>query len=170
MKLDDAQKKKVAEWIEQGQKIAEIQKRLGSELNVHLTYMEVRFLVDDLKLVPKDPTPPPAPAKVEAPANPPAAEATSAAEEEALPEEAELPPEPVPAGASNVSVTVDQIARPGAMISGKVTFSDGISAEWQLDQFGRLGLGGVQPGYKPSQADVQAFQMALQSELQKMGF
>lgn len=170
MKLDDAQKKKVIAWIEQGQKIADIQKRLASELNVHLTYMEVRFLVDDLKLMPKDPTPPPAPAKVEAPAKPAAAEAAPAAEAEALPAEEELAPEPVPTGASNVSVTVDQIARPGAMISGKVTFSDGVSAEWQLDQYGRLGLGGVKPGYKPSQADVQAFQTSLQSELQKMGF
>ena len=53
MKLDDAQRKKVTEWIAQGLKLSEIQKRLGSELDLHLTYMDVRLLVDDLKLTPK---------------------------------------------------------------------------------------------------------------------
>lgn len=172
MKLDDAQKKKVVEWIEQGQKLSDIQKRLASELNVNLTYMEVRFLVDDLKLMPKDPTPPPAPAKAEpAPQAAPGQPEEIPADAEVLPEEEELPPGPAPvAGGGNVSVSVDQIARPGAMISGKVTFSDGVSAEWSLDQFGRLGLGGTKPGYKPSAGDVQSFQRALQTELQKMGF
>src|SRR5438874_4584551 len=54
MNLDDAQKRTVADWIAQGQKLSEIQKRLADELAIHLTYMEVRMLVDDLKLIPKD--------------------------------------------------------------------------------------------------------------------
>src|SRR5688572_16818683 len=57
MNLDDAQKAKVSEWIAAGCKLAEIQNRLFTELGLKLTYMEVRFLVDDLKLVPKDPEP-----------------------------------------------------------------------------------------------------------------
>ena len=64
---------------------------------------------------------------------------------------------------------VDQIARPGAIVSGKVTFSDGQKAEWYLDQTGRLGVLPAQQGYKPSAADVQEFQMALQEQLQRMG-
>jgi len=56
------------------------------------------------------------------------------------------------------------------LVSGKVTFSDGQNAEWSLDQTGRLALAAAQQGYRPSQADVQAFQRALQSELAKMGF
>jgi hypothetical protein len=65
---------------------------------------------------------------------------------------------------------VDQIARPGTLVSGKVTFSDGQNAEWSLDQTGRLALTAQQKGYRPSQADVQAFQQALQNELAKLGF
>jgi hypothetical protein len=69
----------------------------------------------------------------------------------------------------HVSVTVDQLARPGAIVSGKVTFSDGQRADWYLDQNGRLGVVPGQQGYKPSAADVQQFQVALQSELARMG-
>src|SRR2546430_17715031 len=57
MSLDNAQRRTVADWIAQGQKLSEIQKRLADELGVHLTYMEVRLLVDDLKLMPKDAEP-----------------------------------------------------------------------------------------------------------------
>jgi hypothetical protein len=67
-------------------------------------------------------------------------------------------------------VTVDQIARPGALVSGKVTFSDGNSAEWYLDQMGRLGLSPQQQGYRPSQTDLMTFQTELQNQLAQMGF
>jgi hypothetical protein len=71
--------------------------------------------------------------------------------------------------AGNVSVTVDVVARPGALVSGGVTFSDGQKATWYLDEMGRLGLVPAQQGYKPTTEDVQAFQLALQNEMQKMG-
>jgi hypothetical protein len=159
MNLDEAQRQKIAAWIAAGAKLSEIQTRLAAELNVKLTYMEVRLLVDDLKLTPKDPEPP----KVAAP--PVAAPAAN-------PAKLTVEKNPAPAGtlpASGVSVTVDQLAKPGAIVSGKVTFSDGQSADWYLDQTGRLGVVPKQPGYKPSAADVQQFQVALQSELARMG-
>ena len=156
MNLDEAQRQRVTAWILQGAKLSEIQTRLASELNLKLTYMEVRLLVDDLKLTPKDPEPPKV--AVAAPPKRPnrAAEKPAAA--------------PAAKTAGGVSVTVDQLARPGAIVSGKVTFSDGQSADWYLDQTGRLGVVPKQPGYKPSAADVQQFQVALQSELARMGF
>jgi hypothetical protein len=154
MNLTDEQRQTVAKWIDEGAKLAEIQKRL-LELGIKLTYMEVRFLVDDLKLTPKDPEPP----KVVAP--PVAAPAAGSAPA--------LSPEPVPAFA-NVSVSVDQITKPGTMISGKVTFSDGQVADWYLDQTGRLGVVPKVTGYKPSADDVQDFQNALQQEIAKLGF
>jgi hypothetical protein len=76
---------------------------------------------------------------------------------------------PAAAAPGKVSVTVDQLTRPGAMVSGKVKFSDGKTAEWILDQAGRLGLVPSDKGYKPPAADVQEFQIALQQELQKLG-
>jgi hypothetical protein len=157
MNLDEAQRQKVAAWIAEGATISQIQSRLASELGLKLTYMEVRFLVDDLKLTPKDPEPP----KVAAPV----AEAAKPAEKKST------PPPAGPAGTKGgVSVTVDQLARPGAIVSGKVAFSDGQQADWYLDQTGRLGVLPKQLGYKPSAADVQQFQAALQSEIARLGF
>jgi len=69
-----------------------------------------------------------------------------------------------------VAVVVDHLARPGAVVSGKVTFSDGNKADWYIDQNGRLGLAPQQTGYRPPAADLQQFQAALESELSRMGF
>lgn len=166
MQLDEAQRKKVSEWVAQGLKLSEIQNRLGSELGLRLTYMEVRMLVDDLKLVPKDIEPPkplspltatgPAPTKSANPAG---------GAGKGQPAEAE----PAPAVGS-VAISVDQITRPGALVSGKVTFSDGQRGEWYFDQTGRLALATQQPGYRPPQSDLQQFQMALEAEMSKLGF
>jgi hypothetical protein len=119
-----------------------------------------------LKLVPRDPERPKA---INLPA-PPGAQPPSATGPDAMPEESDESPAPPPGGPSKVSVSVDQIARPGAMVSGKVTFSDGQTADWFLDQMGRLGLAPAQKGYKPPAGDVEDFQIALQNELQKLGF
>ncbi len=166
MNLDESQRKKVTEWIGQGLKLSEIQGRLGSELGLTMTYMEVRLLVDDLKLTPKDIERPKTPqtglASPPAPSNPPSPAAAS------KPIAETSTTEPAPAG-GGVSVTVDHLARPGALVSGKVTFSDGNRADWYLDQTGRLGLSPQQAGYRPPPADVQQFQSALESELSKMG-
>src|ERR1022692_2784773 len=164
MNLTEEQRQRVTAWILQGAKLSEVQNRLVAELGIKLTYMEARFLVDDLKLVPKDPEPPkvvepPAAAKPPLSAKPVPAE-------ELVEDEMPLPP----VGGGKVSVTVDQITRPGAIVSGKVTFSDGQTADWYLDQMGRLGVVPKQQGYKPSQADVQDFQIALQQEVAKLGY
>jgi hypothetical protein len=73
-----------------------------------------------------------------------------------------------PGGA--VSVTVDKIQRPGAVVGGDVTFSDGVSAQWQIDQMGRLGIVPPKEGYQPPEADIAEFQTQLQAILQKQGF
>ena len=67
-------------------------------------------------------------------------------------------------------MAVDQLARPGAVVSGKVTFTDGNRADWYIDQTGRLGLVPQQTGYRPPAADLQQFQAALEGELSKLGF
>ena len=161
MKLDDNQRQAVSKWVSEGAKLSEVQNRLAAEFGLKLTYMEARFLVDDLKLTPKDPEPPkvvepPATAKPLATQPVPAGEIPVADEV--------LPP------ASKVSVSVDQITRPGSLVSGKVTFSDGQVADWYLDQTGRLGVVPKQAGYKPSAADVQQFQVALEREVAKLGY
>ena len=160
MVLTDEQKQAVAVWIEEGAKPADVQARLEKEFDVRMTYMEVRFLIDDLKVMPKDPPPPPEPPK------PPQAESTAAAEAPPLDE-----PELIGGGGKGkVAVKVDEITRPGAMVSGRATFSDGKISEWYLDQYGRLGMIPSEPGYRPPQADLAEFQTALEKELVKLGY
>jgi hypothetical protein len=164
MKLDEAQKQKVSGWIEEGLKLSEIQDKLNSEFGFRMTYMEVRFLIDDSGVKLKD-------KPVEAPAPPPAATpaaGTTPATGTAPSGGAPLEEDGLVGG--GVSVTVDQVTRPGSLVSGKVKFSDGKSAEWYLDQMGRLGLAPKEQGYKPSQEDLLEFQTELQNELAKLGF
>ena len=168
MNLDEAQRKAVADWIAQGLKLSDIQNRLASELGLRLTYIEVRLLVDDLKLTPKDPEPvKPSESVLSASAGMPATGARSPAARPGAPTPKPAPPAGAP---GKVALSVDQLTRPGAVVSGKVTFSDGQQADWYLDQTGRLGVVTKQQGYKPSAADVQQFQAALQSEIARMGF
>jgi hypothetical protein len=166
MNLDDAQKMKISAWINEGLKLADIQKRIGSEFGLNPTYMEVRLLVDDLKLTPKDASPPAVPTKL-APESPvgndtlPGGKVGKPGLNAGAPEGAR--------GAGGVSVAIDAVSRPGALVSGSVKFSDGQSGSWYLDQMGRLGVVPSQQGYKPAPADVQAFQEALERELTKLG-
>lgn len=164
MALDEAQKQQVSAWLAAGSKLAEIQTRIEQEFGVRLTYMEVKMLVSELDLLPKDPDPP----------------AVAAAPLTASPADAASPstaPDRLGAGSGlgeetpsgGVSVTVDQLARPGSLISGQVTFSDGQVASWYVDQLGRLGLMPAQQGYRPAPADMQDFQMALERELARLG-
>lgn len=162
MNLDEGQRRKVAEWIEQGSKLSEIQTRIAKEFGLSMTYMDVRFLIDDLKLKPKD-IQPVAPVTVGAAKPPGPAPAPNAPAAAPAPEQ----PEPSLAG---VNVTVDHVARPGALVSGRVKFSDGKGAAWLIDQMGRPGLIPDEQGYRPSQQDISEFQVQLQEELARMGF
>ncbi|NBQ59291.1 MAG: hypothetical protein EBU32_13130, partial [Opitutaceae bacterium] len=57
MSLTPAQKTTVATWIADGANLSAVQKKLRDEFKVSMTYMDVRFLVDDLNLTLKDPAP-----------------------------------------------------------------------------------------------------------------
>jgi hypothetical protein len=172
MDVTDEQKRRISGWINEGAKLADIQRRLAEEENVHLTYMEVRFLVDDLKLTPKDVE------KAEAPVAVGEASAGVASSSPASSRRAETAaPSKLADGGSaltgtaggKVSVTVDEITRAGALVSGNVTFSDGKRAGWYLVQLGRLGMVPEEQGYRPPPADVSEFQLALEKELTRMG-
>src|SRR5262245_46182073 len=111
MNLDDAQRKQVAAWVAAGLKLSEIQNRLAAELGVRLTYMDVRLLVDDLKLTPKD-IEPTRPATLAAPVA--GGTATAGEKNSVAPKKTA---EPAATTSGNVSVSVDQLARPGAVVS-----------------------------------------------------
>jgi hypothetical protein len=168
MKLTSEQKETVAAWVAAGATLNEIQDRLKTELGVVLTFMDTRFLLSDLGLTPKAPADEVEEAPV-LPVDAGMAEAElGASADDGFPEEAdpaaasEVPPA---GGPARVVVTVDTVTLPGTMVSGKVTFSDGVKGGWYLDQMGQLGLTGMDRGYQPPEADVMAFQRELQRAL-----
>jgi hypothetical protein len=161
MQLTEAQAQEARRWLEDGMKLSEFQKRLEKDFGLKSTYMEVRLLVDDLRVQLKDPEPPKAPA--------PAPEAAPAPTAAAVPMGAAAPGAAPDGLVGGVSITVDTVTRPGTLTSGTVKFSDGQSAQWYLDQMGRFGMVPPVRGYRPSQEDLQEFQMLLDRELQKLG-
>lgn len=160
--LTTEQQATARQWIAEGMKISDFQSRLETDFACKLTYMEARFLIDDLKVIPKDPEPPAPPAA-------PAVPAASAPAVGAVEPDAVVPPEGN-LGGGDVQVTVDAVTRPNAMVSGRVRFSDGQGAAWLIDTQGRPGLVADEKGYRPSQPDLMAFQVSLERELAKLGY
>ena len=117
MQLDENQKKTVAGWIEEGLDLSAIQSRLESEMDIPMTYMDVRFLVGDLELVPKDEEEPEEELKPEeepAPSDGPTPDNPFPAPEDPM-GEAPLPTDDDVAGGGEVSVTVSPVTQAGMM-------------------------------------------------------
>jgi hypothetical protein len=196
MSLSPEQTQAVASWVAAGDSLSVIQKKLAEHFKVSMTYMDVRFVVDDLGLELKSAVKTSVDAKVDlskarpvAPTQPEkkggllqklkkavgagGGEAEEVDAPEAMVEEPGLEEEPVDdlgAGPGGVKIDLDRVVRPGAVASGSVTFSDGTAGKWALDQFGRLMLDTGKKGYQPPAEDVQAFQRELSAQLQRHGF
>ena len=127
-----------------GASLSDLQRHLKDEESITCTYMDMRFAVLDLGI-----------------------EIIEEKAEEPKPEEEEPSAEEKPAATGSVTATMDNITLPGAMVSGKVTFSDGETAVWMIDQTGRPGLDPDTPGYRPSEEDIMEFQTQLKSLLQE---
>ena len=198
MTLTPEQEQAVASWVATGDNLSMLQKKLAEQFQLSLTYRDVRFLVDDLNLQLKDAAPKvdtsdvtkAAPVRSEADAalsrsGAPGkkgfiekakeklgltreAESAATGEDEDLEDE---PDEAPAAGGGNVTVAVDKVTLiPSALASGSVTFGDGVTAKWVVDQYGRPGFTEVsKPGYRPSPPDAQAFMRELSAALQKRG-
>ena len=173
MSLTAAQKNTVATWIADGANLSAVQKKLREDFKVSMTYMDVRFLVDDLNLTLKDPAPKAdasdvtkAPAAASASLAPADAQNLPAEDADSLPadgSEAPLGDDTAPATPSSVTVVVDAVTLiPGAIAGGTVTFSDGVTGKWIIDQQYRPGFTEIsQPSYRPSPAEAQAFMQNL---------
>jgi hypothetical protein len=158
MELSDAQKVAVTRWIQEGRSLADVQRSLREDFEISITYMDVRFLVDDLDIAVVE----------EEPEAPEVTEVEAGEDATTEPAEAELVDE---GGNGAVTVDVDAIPRPGSLVNGTVVFSDGVSLGWQLSAAGQLGLiPGDDPEYRPNPEDVQSFQSQLEEVLRKKGF
>lgn len=125
----------------EGATMSDLQRHLKEEFGFSITYMDTRFLILDLGI-----------------------ELIEETKEEPKVEEKAVP---IPTG--TVNVTMDALTLPGALVSGKVTFSDGETAIWMLDQTGRPGLDPDTPGYRPIQEDIAEFQKQLRALIEKSG-
>lgn len=147
--LSSEQVEMVKKWVAEGAQMADLQKRLKDDFGFNVTYMDTRFLSLDLALnFQVDEEESEGPNDIE---NPEAQE--------------EVDLGPLVQDEEAVTVTLDQVARPGAMVSGTVTFSDGMKALWLIDEMGRPSIDPDQPGYQPSEADLVRFQAELKGLL-----
>ena len=140
-KLSEEQIDTIKDWATQGERLAGIQRRMREEMEISLTYMETRFVVLDLGITLEEDKP-----------------------EEPVPQ---IVQPIVPTG--KTTVTMDSVALPGAIVSGRVEFSDGESGIWMLDQMGRPSLDLNTPSYEPTQEDILEFQKQLRSLIQSAG-
>lgn len=153
-KINTEQLEMVRLWASQGIDLNGIQKNLVAECGVHLTYMEVRFLLLDHGIEIARPQEAPKPAPTPQP-------------------QAEQPAAPAPAadpmtGAAPVKPTMslDDIQIPGTILSGKCEFPSGTKVAWQIDQMGQLNCS--QLSGTMTQEEQQAFVFELRQILSKM--
>ena len=139
--LTSEQKDSLKQWAAEGATMSDLQRHLKEDFGHTLTYMDTRFLILDLGIE-----------LIETPKLEPKKE-----------EKAPL------VATGEVTTTMDSLTLPGALVSGKVTFSDGETGVWVLDQTGRPGLDPDTPGYRPAQEDILAFQTQLRDLIQKSG-
>ena len=160
----------VAERVAEGISLSKIQDELTAQ-NVKITFMELRLIASEIdteelaKLdkkaeVKKEEKAPEAPVQEEMPAEEvPAAPVEAPAEAPAEPVE---PAEEAPRGPTVVEIS--KLAMPGYALNGNVKFGSGVTADWYLDQMGRLALDKVEGG-KPNEKDIEEFQMELRKAL-----
>lgn len=149
--LTEEQKQQIASWVESGDDLNAIQKRLLADLGLNATFMDTRFLIMDLGLEIKS-APEPEKEKSSEPVTP---ASSSVVEDQA------------PQVMGGVQIMMDDDPIPGCMISGIVNFSDGERGLWYVDNAGRPGLEADTPGYQPSTDDINDFQIKLRDMIEK---
>ncbi|MBO7146930.1 MAG: hypothetical protein J6W81_04205 [Lentisphaeria bacterium] len=148
----------IAQKIPEGYSLSKIQDML-KEQNVNITFMELRLIAAEIEesvftQVEKAEEKPEEKEDKNTPEN--ASPADPAMDDPAMGD----PAMDAAAPAGNTVVELSKIARPGAVASGSVKFGSGVTAEWILDQMGRLGL--ENSTGKPTEQDIQEFQVELQ--------
>ena len=162
----------IADRTREGHNLSKIQDMLA-EQGVKMTFMELRLIASEIETSfwqKSEPQPEPAPE-----AEKPAQDAAPAEESDGLPADdagaEQLPPDDAAAAGEppadgeakprgRTTVTLDQLARPGFLATGGVSFGSGASGNWCLDQMGRLMFEKLEG--KPNRQDLQEFQLELQ--------
>jgi len=144
--FSEEQIKTVQSWADAGDGLSAIQKKLSSEMKVKVTYIELRFLLDDLGIKLKEEED---------------SRSKKAGESDVM--------KPGPKGNEAV-VTIAAVQRPGTLMSGSVQFAGGKEAEWWIDRSGHPGMSPKDESFRPNQEQMVSFQKELQKALRSRGF
>lgn len=148
----------IADKTAAGMSLTAIQDALSAQ-GVKIRFMELRLLAAEIESVLEKKEAEKAAATTPAPEEKKAEEAPASAPAE--------PASPAPDGAAKVrgatTVSVSPIQRPGFAMSGSVSFGSGVTADWYVDQTGRLGLDNASG--QPDEQDIQEFQIELRKAL-----
>ena len=136
----------VAERVAEGMSLSKIQDELTAQ-NVKITFMELRLIASEIDIAELEKLDKKSEVKKEEPAIP--------AEEPAAEDAAPRGP---------TVVEISKLAMPGTVMNGSVKFGSGVTADWFLDQMGRLALDKVEGG-KPNEKDIEEFQIELRKML-----
>lgn len=133
-------KKFIAEQLNNGIALNDIQKLIVEKFEKKMTFLELRLLASELEGVEwkkQDPEP-------------------SVVEEKKTEKEITQ---------GKTIVEMSKLTRPGIIASGSVTFASGVTAEWLIDQTGRLGLNNASG--QPTEDDIKEFQVEIQKVISR---
>ncbi len=150
----------IAQELEKGTTLSDIQNMVNEKFSQKMTYMDIRIMASTLDVDWRS-LDPNAKAKAETPVE----EENSA--EAPVEENSDIPAEEENSAPGDTVVDVNPIARPGMMFSGTVKFVSGSTADWYVDNMGRLGVENL-VGEKPGKEDIEKFQIELDKVLRKM--
>ena len=130
----------IGKLLNSGESLSEIQNILASEYKENITFLELRLIASEIEDI----------------------DWTKDEESDEKPEEDANESEKNPSLGKTV-VEVSRLQRPGVALSGSVKFASGASADWILDQMGRLGF--EKSDGEPTEEDLQEFQLELKKQL-----
>ncbi len=136
----------IAEQLNEGHSLSEIQKLLAEEYDVNITYLDLRMIASELSV------------DWSKQEDVPHAGHDTSGNGTVLGEQQQAPP-------ARTKVTVSKVARPDAAVSGTVEFASGAKGQWFVDHMGRLAVSPEEGSSKPTEEDIQEFQEELQNTL-----
>ncbi|MEG2075264.1 MAG: hypothetical protein RRY34_02085 [Victivallaceae bacterium] len=137
-------KKYIADRLAEKVSLSDIQKEITEKFNVRMTFFELRVLAAELENIDWTQFDP----------------VKTVKDEKSTPKKADI-------AAGKTQIEISKIVRPGALISGTVKFASGVTAEWMVDQMGRLGLDNNSG--QPTEEDIKEFQTELQQAISARG-
>lgn len=131
----------ISELLEKGESLGNILKILDTEYSTKMTFLDLRLLASEIENID-----------------------WSMSEEEPVVEDSDDDRnKKTEDSAGKTVVEINRLARPGVAMHGSVKFASGASADWILDQTGRLGF--EKSEGSPSPEDIKEFQEELQKAL-----